>query len=214
MKLKESKFRFTQREAIDRLEAISEYIDRILRDNSQMLISSVARFEYIQAVCKGEEEKFGMTADEVVKPLQHIILSCDASIKKNPGGPSSVGFVVEWPAELPQKTPLMSSQQVKANTNNEAEYDAVYFGLITLMNLHHNPRCKVEVRSDSRLVIDQLNGDMKCNNERLERRRDLILELIGELPVPVTFVWRPRNSTAALQQANYLAQDLLGVPRH
>ncbi len=139
-----------------------------------------------------------------------VIISCDASIKQNPGGPASVGVVIQ----VPGKKDLEFGRLTPSTTNNQAEYDAVYIGLTTLFDLNNNPGCPVEVRSDSQLVIKQLKKDIECKDKKLSKRRDLILELAATLPVPVIFEWRPRNSTKELERANHLAQDLLGVSRH
>lgn len=142
---------------------------------------------------------------------EQIIISCDASIKENPGGPAAVGIVINNPRIAKN---LELARSTKATTNNQAEYDAVYTGLVTFVNLNNNPGMPIVIRSDSQLVIRQLKKEIQCQDKQLIKRRDLILELAGELPVPVTFEWRPRNSTTELELANHLAQDLLGVPRH
>jgi ribonuclease HI len=183
----------------DRLVAIKELVERHLNSLAPMILYDV----YAQEEEWGEHQL-------VKKPAApKVIISCDASIKVNPGGPSAVGVVIEI-----NGAKLQLSQGSVATSNNQAEYDAIYFGLTTLMTLHNNAQLTVEVRSDSQLVIRQLNGDIKCNDEKLQRKRDLILEYVKQLPVPVEFVWRPRNSTPELKLANYLAQDFLGVPRH
>lgn len=143
-------------------------------------------------------------------PPGHTVISCDASIKENPGGPSSIGFVIRKPGDKP----IGMSKSSPATTNNQAEYDAIYEGLSTFFNLNNHPTCKVEVRSDSQLIVNQLNGEIQCQDKSLVKRRDAIKAFIDALPVKVEFRWKPRNSTADLREANYLAQDLLGVPRH
>ena len=85
---------------------------------------------------------------------------------------------------------------------------------MALTNLSNNPNTTIEIRSDSMLVIDSLNGTKKCQDETLAKKRDLILQHVKALPCPVEFVWRPRNSTPELKEANYLAQDAINVPRH
>lgn len=197
---------FERKEANDRLESIVEMIYEHM-DNADMLVSTQRLLTQISCVALGVEPS------EEHRPVtrNHIVVSCDASIKQNPGGPASVGIVIEFPDHRPE---LAMSRPSKAETNNQAEYEAIYFALMTLFNLHNNPGSMVEIRSDSRLAIEQLNKEMECRDESLRNKRDIILEFVEKLPVEVRFTWRPRNSTQALKKANYLAQDELNVPRH
>lgn len=138
-----------------------------------------------------------------------IIISCDASIKVNPGGPSAVGVVILHP-DGPQ---VSFARVTDAVTNNQAEYDAVYFGLLSLLE-QGRITYPTEVRSDSQLVIRQLNDEIVCKKTDLQDRRDRIWSLVKGSKQAISFTWRPRNSTAELQTANFMAQDALGVPRH
>ena len=190
----------------DIIDASVMMLDEYLK-GSDMLVSTKGFLLKLREVLT----QAPLTEEEItMKAPPQVIISCDASIKQNPGGPSSVGVVIEFPG----KKPLEIAQFTPSVTNNQAEYDAVYTGLTSLMNLSNNPRMPIVVRSDSMLVIKQLNGEMESHDEKLSRKRDMILELVSVLPVPVKFEWRPRNSTQSLTQANYLAQDILGVPRH
>jgi ribonuclease HI len=189
-----------------RLDAIVELIDRQLDAKTQLLLLQV------KSIALGlEEDLESLSILKKQKPTR-IIISCDASIKKNPGGPASVGVVIQRPGEKN----LELGQLTNATTNNLAEYDAVYFGLTSLVGL--NPMkldYEIEVRSDSQLTIRQLTGEMKCNDPKLQNKRDLVLDYVqNNLTNKVHFVWRPRNSTPELTMANYLAQDLIDVPRH
>ena len=207
-----------KQEAIQRLKAVTERIKRVLASDQPLLHDTYHLLNQLVSITEGESESPAAPVEHVYT-LDHIILSCDASITKNPGGQAAVGVVIQFPntqekyAHLAEQ-PVECYRQTKAKSNNQAEYDAVYFGLTSLFNLHNNPGCKVEVRSDSKLVVDQILGNMSCRDEKLKAKRDNILELLNQLPVPVEFVWRPRNSTPELELANYLAQDALGVPRH
>lgn len=205
MKVKE-KMDFS--EASKRLIAIKEMCQREL--TADMLVSTQLFIEKVMHIAAGTEDQYEGRRISV-ETLEHVIISCDASITENPGGTVSVGIIIEYPGEAPIEHYRIMR---KSSTNNEGEYDAVYVGLTQLMNIKNNPTCLIEVRSDSKLVVDQLNGKMKCNKKELQRRRDAIWELARALPVPVKFEWRPRNSTPALEKANYLAQDVLGVSRH
>lgn len=189
----------------DRLDTIAEIVAYAMEDKGNMRVTDYNTLVKIHEVATD-------LSDIVITPphLDHVIISCDASITENPGGQSAVGFVVQYKNKKPQGF----SKKVPATTNNQAEYDAIYEGLTTFFNIHNNPQCTVEVRSDSRLVIEQLKGTMKCNDHQLQRRRDLILELVEALPVQVMWIWRPRNSTPALMEANYMAQNLINVRNH
>jgi ribonuclease HI len=197
----------------DKLETLEEMIEEVMTRRESMIVKDYELLLNMYDVITDNKQ-----VEEKNRP-DHIIISCDASITKNPGGESAAGVVIEFNNDRNKATewrrePYQTAQRVPGTTSNQAEYDAIYFGLTTAMDMCNNPRCEIEVRSDSRLVIEQLKGKMKCNDEKLQRKRQIILELVSALPVPVKWTWRPRNSTNAMKQANYLAQDLLGVRRH
>lgn len=201
---------FSLREAIDRLHAIKEMAQNHM--SKDILSSTHSLLSNIVDICNRVEPASKMKKP----PLDHIIISCDASIKKNPGGPAAVGIVIQTPP-INGKTKTedyLFSQIVTAETNNEAEYDAVYIGLTALLNIINNPRYEIEIRTDSMLVARQLTGEWECNNEKLKEKRDIILELIGKISSPVFIEWRPRNSTPQLETANNIAQNLIDVPNH
>lgn len=192
----------------DKLEAILQMINEFNATGADILLSTKDFLDKLICVIKNKEIKVIKS-----KPLDHIIISCDASIKVNPGGPASIGCIIQFP-DIANRKDLELAQITSDTTNNLAEYSAVYLSLTTLMNLYNNPGCKIEIRTDSQLVVKQIKGEMICKNPKLQVRRDAIRELVAALPIPVEFIWRPRNSTNELTRANFLAQDTLGVPRH
>ena len=201
-------------EALQRLGAIREICETLLQSGRPMLtyeFDVLRQIHLISDTINPDREPPNRISIAIPLRLEHVIISCDASITENPGGKVAVGVVIEYKQEEPLETSMIIP---KSNTNNQGEYDAVYFGLTQLMDLKNNPGCEIEVRSDSQLVVNQLNGKVRCNDPILKKKRDIILELIAALPVPVSVQWRPRNSTKALEQANFLAQDALGVSRH
>lgn len=201
-----------QEEALQRLLAIDELCQKALTNGRPMLTYEWDLLRQIQHIAQAGEGDIPVKISEAQPQLlDHIILSCDASITKNPGGQVAVGAVIQYKDEDPIE---MFRKIRKSNTNNQGEYDAIYFGLTQLMTLKNNPGCPVVVHSDSKLVVDQLNKKIACKDEKLLRKRDNILELIAELPVPVYIEWRPRNSTAALELANNIAQKANGVKPH
>jgi len=69
-------------------------------------------------------------------------------------------------------------------TNNEAEYDTLIAGLGDLIEriaeAKRNPsEFSVEVRGDSRLVINQVSGVWKAKDERMRARRNQVRELLN-----------------------------------
>jgi ribonuclease HI len=199
-----------------RLFAIASMIDDYFNNSSIPILNSTYGFlESIQKVALGlDQEDDG---PRKVNSLfgDYITISCDASILKNPGGPSAIGFVIDF-AKRDQAN-LSTGRHCKASTNNQAEYDAVFFSLTTLMDLcgGANIAVPINVISDSLLVVNQLNGHMKCNDENLKHKRDQILKLSERFSnTSVIFSWKPRNSTPELKQANDMAQNLLGVKNH
>ena len=198
-------------EAIQRLASIEDICRRALTSGRPMMTYEWDLLQQIRVVASASDETVTRISDQIPQPLDHVVISCDASITENPGGQVAVGVVIEYKGEPAVE---LYRRVRNSSTNNQGEYDAVYFGLTELMAIKNNPGCEIEVRSDSKLVVDQLNGSMQCKDPALQKKRDNILELIQNLPVPVSVQWRPRNSTPALEKANFLAQDALGVKRH
>ena len=70
-------------------------------------------------------------------------------------------------------------------TNNEAEYDALLAGLEDLLSRIEEAgrkpeEFKLEVRGDSALVINQLQGRWKAKEPRMKERRDRCLEMLRQ----------------------------------
>ena len=168
-------------------------------------------------------EFFKWVGYKMKKPTfpKDCVFSCDASIKKNPGGPSSIGVTVQIPDSSQQfQTMEVLSRFSPAVTNNQAEYDAVYeaLGQIERMRGRVNKFGRILIHSDSQLVVKQIKGEYKCGDEILERKRECIVEKLRDFVKegfpPIFIEWFPRNSTEGLKQANNAAQELLNVKKH
>ena len=84
-------------------------------------------------------------------------------------------------------------------TNNEAEYLAVFYAMVFHKNI-------TQIRSDSQLIVNQLNGVWKTNKPELRVRYDQIKHLerihyIGGM----SYIWIPR----ALNKAGLHLDKLL-----
>ncbi len=94
--------------------------------------------------------------------MAKIIVYTDGGSRGNPG-PSALG--VYFPSLKKEY-----SEYVGETTNNVAEYQAIVFALKKLKHLvggDEAEKTEVEVRSDSELLMNQLNGKFKLKEEHL-----------------------------------------------
>ncbi len=92
--------------------------------------------------------------------LKKIILYSDGGSRGNPG-PSAAAFVVMNERE---EVIADGGSYLGVTTNNQAEYQAVYFGIKKASELGVDI---VDFRLDSNLVVNQLNGVYKIKNRDL-----------------------------------------------
>jgi ribonuclease HI len=132
-----------------------------------------------------------------------IVISCDASYVPSRG--ASIATLIEYPG----KSDLEVVNASPAETQNQAEYESIYIGLVSLVNLINRPKYPIEIRSDGKLPINQITGEWKCYDVNLVNKRNAVRELVESLPVEVSFIWRPRCSTEALKWCDEEARRLL-----
>lgn len=98
--------------------------------------------------------------------MEKIIIYTDGGSRGNPG-PAGAGVAV---ADEKGKILKEYSNFLGVKTNNEAEYEAVIFGLQKIKALLGKEKIKnteIEFRLDSQLIARQLNGQYKIEEERL-----------------------------------------------
>ncbi|VFQ72064.1 unnamed protein product [Cuscuta campestris] len=78
-------------------------------------------------------------------------------------------------------------------SNNEAEYEALINGLKILSKMGVS---RVQVYSDSRLVVGQITGEFEAKEERMKRYRDLSLEMLGRFEFKLEHIPRAQNAEA------------------
>ena len=94
--------------------------------------------------------------------MEKVIIYTDGGSRGNPG-PSAIGAVIGNKGY---------SDYIGEGTNNEAEYKAVIFALKKTKALLGKERIKeteVELKSDSELLVKQLNGDYKIMEPRIQQ---------------------------------------------
>lgn len=96
-----------------------------------------------------------------------IIIYTDGGFRGNPG-PAAIGVLFcNEKGEIFKKY----SEYLGEATNNEAEYQAVIFGLKKFKAIFGKKLAKnteIELRSDSELLIKQLNGKYKILDEKIQ----------------------------------------------
>ena len=98
--------------------------------------------------------------------MQKFVVFADGGARGNPGQ-AAVGIVIKDAKGAVLKK---YSQFLGKKTNNEAEYEAVIFGLKKIKQLigkAKTQKAEIEFRLDSELVGRQLEGEYKIEEERL-----------------------------------------------
>lgn len=93
-------------------------------------------------------------------------------------------------------------------TNNVAEYSGLIAGLEMARAI--DPTASVEVRMDSRLVVEQMKGTWKVKHPAM---KPLALQAQRLRPASITFTWIPREQNKAADALANSAMDGKPVPR-
>jgi ribonuclease HI len=118
--------------------------------------------------------------------LQLLILQVDGTPGAQPRGLAGVGAVMRG---TDGRVLLWRCATLPARTNNEAEYQAVIFGLE--LALRRFPGAALRCLTDSRIVVDQLAGRSAVNAKALQPLHAHTLMLVRRC-AKVEFVPIPR----------------------
>lgn len=131
-----------------------------------------------------------------------LVLNCDGAIEpKNPGGWGVCGWVLKSQDGKRLADGTHDCGEFPEQTNNRVEYQAVLYGLSYLLTANKIFET-VEVRTDSKLVVQQLNDLWNCANDDLRKLRNQILSLIRDFKCEVIFKWVPRAENADADEAS------------
>lgn len=120
-----------------------------------------------------------------VAPTEPIRIVFDGGSRGNPGeGYGS--FAMDWPGIPREIVQLKFGDRV---TNNEAEYDTLIAALEAirdrLFEQQIDPKTtSLSIWGDSLLVCNQVKGEWKCKEPRLQVRLNKALELLGKFGKP------------------------------
>lgn len=94
--------------------------------------------------------------------MEKIIIYCDGGSRGNPGLAGIGVYIPQFNKEY--------SKFLGETTNNEAEYQAVIFALKKIKHLiggEKAEKSEIEIRTDSELIVNQLNGKYKIKEKSL-----------------------------------------------
>ena len=115
-----------------------------------------------------------------------MIVECDGAARGNPG-PAGLGAVVRTP---PGEVLAEIAEGIGVATNNVAEYRAAIAGLSRAAALGAD---QVLLRSDSRLLIEQLAGRFRVKNPTLQRLHEEVRALARGFRRGVRYEHVPRE---------------------
>jgi ribonuclease HI len=130
--------------------------------------------------------------------IDKLIIYTDGAARGNPG-PAAIGVVLK-----DDKGNVVGtiSRRLSPTTNNQAEYQAIIAGLEKAIGLGVK---SVLVKSDSELVVNQINGRFKIKNTALRPLYQKVVQLTGSLKnFSITYIPREQN-----RQADALANKAL-----
>ncbi len=90
----------------------------------------------------------------------NIVIYTDGGSRGNPG-PAAIGVIIGEKEY---------GKFIEQATNNEAEYQAIVFAMKKIKHLigkEKSKRTEIEIRSDSELLVNQLNGQYKIKEKDL-----------------------------------------------
>ena len=128
--------------------------------------------------------------------MEKIIIYTDGGSRGNPGPAGAGVAITDGKGNIIKEY----SHFLGVKTNNEAEYEAVIFGLQKIKALLGKEKIKsaeIEFRLDSQLIARQLNGQYKIEEERLFPLFIKIWNLkIGFGPIKFSEIPREQNKEA------------------
>lgn len=119
-----------------------------------------------------------------------LTIYTDGAARGNPG-PAAIGVVIK---DETGNTVATVSLCLGATTNNQAEYRAIIAGLEKAIALGAR---NIAVKSDSELVVKQINGLYRIKNAALRPLYLEVLRLIGVLEgFKISYIPRAQNAAA------------------
>lgn len=130
-----------------------------------------------------------------------LLIEADGGSRGNPGPAGSGTVVID---KNTGEVLVEIAHYIGVATNNVAEYRALKAGLEAALQI--SPTAAIEVRMDSKLVIEQMGGGWKIKHPDMQK---LAIEIHGLLRGrPIEWVWIPREQNSRADALANRAMDL------
>jgi ribonuclease HI len=136
---------------------------------------------------------------------EKLVIYTDGGARNNPGPAGAGAVIIDGGAVVSEIKKFLGEKQ----TNNWAEYEAVYLALTDAKNRGFANRA-VEVRLDSKLIAEQLMGNWKIKEPTLKPQWAKVRALILESFPQITFVHIPREENGEADRLVNEAVDEAG----
>ena len=129
-----------------------------------------------------------------------LIIQADGGSRGNPG-PAAYGCLVK--DAQTNEVLFKEGKTLGITTNNVAEYSGLVAGLVAAHEI--DPKAQIEVRMDSKLVVEQMSGNWKIKHENMkclvEKARNAFAQS------QVNYVWVPREDNLEADTLLNIALD-------
>jgi ribonuclease HI len=120
--------------------------------------------------------------------VKKIVINVDGAARGNPG-PAAIGAIIR---DENGHTLGRISRSIGVTTNNQAEYQAI---IAALEKAVEDGARQVIIKSDSELVVNQINGRYKIKNTALRPLYQQVVRLAGSLKsFSITCIPREQNA--------------------
>ena len=129
-----------------------------------------------------------------------LIIEADGGSRGNPG-PAAYGCLVK--DAQTNEVLFKEGKTLGITTNNVAEYSGLVAALVAAYEL--DSKAEIEVRMDSKLVVEQMSGNWKIKHENM---KGLVEKARNAFPQEqVKYVWVPREDNLAADTLLNIALD-------
>ena len=129
-----------------------------------------------------------------------LIIEADGGSRGNPG-PAAYGCLVK--DAQTNEVLFKEGKTLGVTTNNVAEYSGLVAALVAAHAI--DPNAQIEVRMDSKLVVEQMSGNWKIKHENMKGLVEKARNAFAQSQVK--YVWVPREDNLAADTLLNLALD-------